>query len=152
MGRSQQSRDTIRAVQPRAGLADAFESLRAILEPYASRPGFTHSEGPGRYQLSSSTKTDRTGRPLFIAAVEVNKNYVSYHLMPIYMNPALQAALSPALKKRMQGKSCFNFTTVEAEQRRELAELTERGIASFKNVTLPWESGAKNAKPDGACR
>ena len=122
-----------------ATLHDVFVSLRAILEPYGAQAGFVQSESDERFALSSATKTDRAGRPLFIAAVEVNKRYVSYHLMPIYMNPALQAAVSPALKKRMQGKSCFNFTSIDRDQLRELADLTKQGIAGFKNVKLPWD-------------
>jgi hypothetical protein len=55
------------------------------------------------------------------------------------MNPALLADVSPGLRKRMQGKSCFNFTSIVPEQVRELTDLTERGIASFRNVSLPWD-------------
>ena len=87
---------------------------------------------------SHSFMTDRVGRPLFCAAVQINKSYVSYHLMPVYANPALRNSLSPALKKRMQGKSCFNFTTVEPGQLKELAAVTKKGIAGFKNLNLPW--------------
>jgi len=29
----------------------------------------------------------------------MGKNYVSYHLMPVYMNPALQKHISPELKR-----------------------------------------------------
>ena len=123
----------------RSSLQDVFVSLKAILQPYASQHGFIPSESDERFAIASATKTDRIGRPLFIAAVEVNKRYVSYHLMPIYMNPALLASVSPALKKRMQGKSCFNFTSIVPEQVRELTDLTERGIASFRNVSLPWD-------------
>jgi len=42
-------------------------------------------------------------------SVRVGKAYVSLHLMPLYMSPVMNAAVSPALKRRMQGKSCFNF-------------------------------------------
>src|SRR4051812_24691093 len=108
---------------------DVFAALRSVLESYAAKPAFIVSDRPNKYVLSSATKADRTGKPLFIACAQVNKNYVSYHLMPIYMNPALQAAVSPALKKRMQGKACFNFTSTEPAQLRELASLTKRGIA-----------------------
>ena len=50
-----------------------------------------------------------TKKPMWFGSVQPMKNYVSYHLMPVYMNPVLQAKISPALKKRMQGKACFNF-------------------------------------------
>jgi hypothetical protein len=93
---------------------------------------------PGHYQLASPTMTDRVGRPLFCASVQINKNYVSYHLMPVYGNKALRDSLPSALKKRMQGKSCFNFTTIEPERLKELAVVTKKGIAGFKNLKLPW--------------
>ena len=117
--------------------AATFAALRAILEPHAKRLTVTVDE-PGHFELASSTMTDRVGRPLFCAAVQINKNYVSYHLMPVYANTALRNSLSPALRKRMQGKSCFNFTTVEPDQLEELAAVTKKGIAGFRNLNLPW--------------
>jgi len=119
------------------GFAATFAALRAILEPYVKRLTVTVDE-PGHFELASPTMRDRVGRPLFCAAVQINKNYVSYHLMPVYGNTALRNSLSPALRKRMQGKSCFNFTTVEPDQLEELAAVTKKGIAGFKNLKLPW--------------
>jgi len=119
------------------GFATTFAVLRAILEPYSKRLTVTVDE-PGHFEIASPTMTDRVGRPLFCAAVQINKNYVSYHLMPVYANPALRNSLSPALRKRMQGKACFNFTTVEPGQLKELAAITKQGIAGFKNLNLPW--------------
>ena len=52
--------------------------------------------------------------------------------MPVYMYPQLLKDVSPELKKRMQGKSCFNFKKVEPELFRELAELTRKGAEKFK--------------------
>jgi hypothetical protein len=81
---------------------------------------------------------DRLGRPLMVGAVAIRKKYVAYYLMPIYMNAPLQQSVSPALKKRMQGKACSNFTSVEPTQLAELAALTSRGIAEFGQLELPW--------------
>jgi hypothetical protein len=104
-------------------LQDAFRSLRAILEPHAKTLR-VQVDTDTNYQLCSRTLVNRSGEPLFVAAVQTKKNYVSYHLMPI--------------KKRMQGKACFNFTSLDAAQARELAKLTRAGIAAFRNVKLPW--------------
>ena len=81
---------------------------------------------------------DRIGRPLYFAGVKTGKNYVSYHVMPLYMQPDLLKAVPPALKKRMQGKACFNFTVVNREQLKELAAVTKAGIAAFRDLKLPW--------------
>ncbi len=45
----------------------------------------------------------------------------------------LKKGLSPELKKRMQGKTCFNFKTVpEAALLKELKALTKAGMKAFK--------------------
>jgi hypothetical protein len=41
--------------------------------------------------------------------------------------------MSPELKKRMQGKSCFNFKTVDEKLFKELAKLTKAGTEKFRN-------------------
>jgi hypothetical protein len=120
---------------------DAFEAtfatLRSLLTPYA-KDLLVEVDEPNAYQLSSRTMKDRIGWPLFVAAVQIKKNYVSYHLMPVYAVPQLLEGMSPNLKKRMQGKSCFNFVAIDAAQAKELAVLTRKGMAAFKRVKLPW--------------
>ena len=66
-------------------------------------------------------------KELFFASVTIKKNYVSYHLMPVYMVPDLLAGASEGLKKSMQGKSCFNFKAVDEGLLSELARLTRQG-------------------------
>jgi len=63
-------------------------------------------------------------KPLYFGSVKTNKNYVSYHLMPVYVQPSLLDNISSKLKKRMQGKSCFNFKAIDAELFAELESLT----------------------------
>ncbi len=56
--------------------------------------------------------------------------------MPVYMYPDLLEGISPELKKRMQGKSCFNFKTLDDAQVEELARLTEQSFARVKREAL----------------
>lgn len=116
-----------------------FKTLRGVLQRF-DKELLVQVDKPEAYQLASKTLTDRIGRPLFVAAVQVKKSYVSYHLMPVYAVPGLLKGMSPNLKKRMQGKGCFNFTTIQPEQVKELAALTKAGIAAVKHLKLPWAS------------
>ena len=118
-------------------LAETFATLRGLLQRTGALLQVT-ADTPTDFQLSSKTRLDRIGRPLFVAAVQIKKNYVSYHLMPVYAVPALLDGISATLRKRIQGKACFNFTTIAPEQVNELAALTRKGIAAFKDVPLPW--------------
>jgi hypothetical protein len=73
------------------------------------------------------------GHPMWFGAVRIGKAYVSYHLMPLYMCAELNAKISPALKKRMQGKTCFNFKKApDAELLDELRRLTADSVASWR--------------------
>ena len=53
--------------------------------------------------------------------------------MSVYACPELLQNLSPELKKRMQGKSCFNFKEVDEQLFKELATLTKAGAAKFSD-------------------
>ena len=115
-----------------------FAALRTMLQKHGRKLVVT-ADTPTDFILASAQKKDRAGRPLFVAGVQVRKTYVSYHLMPVYAMPALRKTLSPGLKKRMQGKACFNFTNIDAGQLTELSSLTRTGIAKFKDFPLPWD-------------
>jgi hypothetical protein len=117
--------------------AETFAMLRSVLEPHAGRL-LVGADAPGDYQLSSRSMKDSAGRPLFVAAVQIKKNYVSFHLMPVYACPDLLDGISPALRKRMQGKSCFNFTSIEPAQLQQLAELTQSGFDRFRQDKAPF--------------
>jgi hypothetical protein len=66
---------------------------------------------------------------MWFASVRQGKAYVSFHLMPLYMNPPLLRTVSPSLKKRMQGKTCFNFKAApEPELLKELERLVEAAM------------------------
>jgi hypothetical protein len=54
--------------------------------------------------------------------------------MPVYGSAALRDSMSPALKQRMQGKACFNFTTPDEALFAELVALTARGLVGFRRA------------------
>ena len=119
-------------------LDGTFAILRDILARQSKRL-IVIADKPGDYQVGSPTMKDRIGRPLYFAGVKTGKNYVSYHVMPLYMKPELLKSVPPSLRKRMQGKACFNFTTVDRAQMTELAAVTKAGLAAFRDLKLPWK-------------
>jgi len=111
----------------------AFATLKEVLAKYAKRLA-VKTDTPTEYTLVTKRPSpfpQHKGHPMYFGSVKLGKAYVSFHLVPIYMDPALNAGIPPALKKRMQGMACFNFKTApEAELLGELAALT---AAAFKN-------------------
>jgi len=111
-----------------------FDQLRKILEPLESHLVVKENQ-PGNYSLNTPY-SEQYKKEMFFGAVQIKKSYVSYHLMPVYVFPDLLDGVSPELQARMQGKSCFNFKRIEPQQLKELARLTKRSLARFKQAKL----------------
>lgn len=109
---------------------EIFQSLKKILEPYAPELD-VKIDTADTYYLDCK-KEYKPGQPMFFGAARPGKNYMSFYLMPVYAQPSLLEGMSPELKKRMQGKSCFNFKKSEPVLFEELDQLTKRGFESYK--------------------
>ena len=124
------SRKKTARAKSRRDFPAVFAALKKILTPYEKRLRIVRYK-PEFYYLETLLPRYK-GKAVCFGAVRLGKNYVSYYLMPVYMNAALQRRISPELKKRMQGKSCFNFTQIDPVLFRELADLTAAGFKGFR--------------------
>jgi hypothetical protein len=110
-----------------------FTELKRILEKHAKRLVVVKDDETS-YYLDTKAIHPRNEQRICFGVVRRCKNYVSYYLMPVYGNPTLLKGMSPDLKKRMQGKSCFNFKAVDKTLFNELAALTKKGFESFRSM------------------
>jgi hypothetical protein len=110
----------------KANFDSIFARLKPILQRYEPHL-VVQADEPDNYYLNTPV-SEKYGKELFVGAVQIKKNYVSFHLMPVYMYPDLLTGISEGLKKRMQGKSCFNFSSANEALFDELADLTKKGI------------------------
>lgn len=115
-----------------ADLSDTFGALRNIMLPFArSLERVTDTDS----HLYLNTKhVQKNKKPLFFGAVQLKKGGVSYHLMPLYTHPKLLESVSPELKKRMQGKSCFSFTLTDETLLKDLAKLTKAAFDEYRKA------------------
>lgn len=111
-----------------------FDQLKTILKPYEPRLSVA-ADGSEGYSLDAP-KPGPNKKPMFFGAAVIKKNYVSFHLMPVYVHPELLEGISDGLRKRMQGKSCFNFKALDEDTLTELRQLTERGFKAFQKDGL----------------
>ena len=70
-------------------------------------------------------------QPMWFGGVRSGKTGASCHLMPLYTHPLLVERMSPALRKRLQGKSCLNFRAADQGLFEELAGLTEEAARLY---------------------
>jgi hypothetical protein len=116
----------------RAEFAPVFTALKTILTEYEPKLKLVKDTAHWYYLDTHTIGPNK--RPIMFAAIRIGKNYVSYYFMPIYAG--MSKDMSPELKKRMQGKACFNFTAVDAKLFTELRALTKKGYAQWKK--LEW--------------
>ena len=108
-----------------------FAQLKAILKPYAKKMDVAADNQT--YYLLNTRFIMKNKKPLCFGGVRLGKAYVSFYLMSVYASPDLLKSMSPELKKRMQGKSCFNFKEVDEKLFKELKQLTKAGAAKFSD-------------------
>lgn len=113
---------------------DVYSELKKILHKYEKFLKLKTSDEKN-YCLDAGY-FEKYKQEMFFGSVTVKKNYVSYHLMPVYVFPELLNDISPELKKRMQGKSCFNFKQVDKKLFKELEALTKKGFEAFRKANL----------------
>ena len=113
-------------------LSAIFERLKEILAPYEKK--MVVAQDTGNMYVLNTRHMLKKNYPLMFGGVRLGKNYVSYYLMSVYATPAEAKTMSPELRKRMQGKSCFNFRTVDEKLFRELAQLTKAGAKRFSDA------------------
>jgi hypothetical protein len=110
-----------------ADFQPVFAVLRSMLAEHATRLA-VQDDSPTNYALVTrkpSPFPQQKGGPLYFGSVRLGKAYVSLHVFPLYINKDLLQAVTPILKKRMQGLTCFNFKTLpEPDLLHDLSHLT----------------------------
>jgi hypothetical protein len=126
-------------------LAETFAALKMIYRPFASKLNVTH-DSDSEYYLESKAPMYK-GRPMCFGAVRMGKSKVSFHLLALYCFPEMKKKISPELKKRMQGKQCFNFAKPDAALFDELSRLAAEGAKRFAGIK-DFEAYVKNQRCD----
>lgn len=106
-----------------------FTQLKEILKAYESK--LIVVADTADYYALETKHVMKNKRRLYFGGVRRGKAYVSFHLMPVYVFPEIDKEISPELKKRMQGKSCFNFKSPDEKLFKELRRLTKAGFTQF---------------------
>lgn len=128
-----------------------FTSLKEVLKKYENKLVITSNKKTA-YNLFAGYDKQRKA-DIYFGGVVINKKYVSYHLMPVYVNPRLLDEVSPELRNRMQGKSCFNFNKIDNDQLKEVKTITKKCFEFYKQKgMLPDKSPKINNQIGYNCK
>jgi hypothetical protein len=110
---------------------EVFWRLRGIMAEHAGAVDVV-DDGPAGYRLSTRL-VRKDGYALVFGAAEIKKRYVSYQLMPVCMAAGGVLPISAQLRRRMQGKACFNFTRIDEGLFFELSDLTRLSMTVVRS-------------------
>lgn len=126
-----------------------LESLRSgaqalvVSEDTTTRYVVEGPVGPATLQAWSG-KLKRERIPM--AWVQIEKSYVSFHVMGVYGDPKLSANMSKELARHTQGKICFKFKGADEGLFKELDELTGHACQAFRRAGFIQLCGSTTKK------
>ena len=91
-------------------LLPIFEKIKALLLPYVKGEMKMHGGDGGKIALINNRPLVIDGRKkpgMWFASALVQKGYVGFYYMPVYMNEPVRKQLHPELLKCLKGKACF---------------------------------------------
>jgi hypothetical protein len=116
--------------------------LRGLLVPYEDR-----LEWATIYGIPTLRRRGAKGHEWF-AFVKPATKHVSFYLLPVHEHASLRSSLSPALAKKLTGRSTFNFVAVDEPLFAELEGVVERAFDLY--VAETPETAPEDGAPSSA--
>lgn len=114
-----------------AELEATADRLWAFLEPYRPQLEPNDLYGLPTLRWPSAKAHD------FFAGVRIAERHVAFHLMPLVRHPELADELSHDLRRRLKGKTTFNFMTLDPTIAEELDSFVARCFRVYRAEHSP---------------
>lgn len=121
-------------------LESVYESLHQLLSRYAPPLKTTGGGVRGKKDLRLIVPKPVTlpgaygGKPvhLEVASIILQKGFVGFYFMPIYINPELKSKVPPVLLKLLKGKTCFHIQKLDPELLASIQATLDEGAKCYK--------------------
>lgn len=115
-------------------LIEIFNTLKPLLLNYVP-PLSAPVDLDSRYELFSYKDIEvnrRKKSEVFFSGIIIQRAYVGFYFMPIYVDPSLKSMLAPNLLSKLKGKSCFHFTYMDETLSSQIEEALKIGFKLYK--------------------
>jgi hypothetical protein len=118
-----------------------FITLQTLLEKHAPpfKPAIATMDGRRDYHLMVPQTVVIQGsygnKPteIAMASIVLQKDFVGFYFMPIYLNPELKKRVPPTLLKLLKGKTCFHVKSIDDQLLIDVQAALDLGRKSFKD-------------------
>jgi hypothetical protein len=107
-----------------------FNHLRSLMKPYETGSVKARVDEEIRYDLWSEKKVVIEGRKrndVYFAGLVIQRNYVGFYYMPVYVDEDLKAVFKPELLKLLKGKSCFHVKKMDDQLSEQISDALRSG-------------------------
>lgn len=99
-------------------LIPIFDEIKNMLAPYEKGTMKLLAESKGNVVLVSKKPVEILGRKrdeLWFASALIQKGYVGFYYMPVYMDSEIRKLIKPGLLKCLKGRACFHIKKFDKE-------------------------------------
>ncbi|GAP17273.1 hypothetical protein [Levilinea saccharolytica] len=111
-----------------------FSELKSLLQAYAP-PLIPKMDTEHSFDLWSQKDLVIEGRKrkeVYFAGLIIQKSYVGFYFMPVYVETEMQTFFPPELLRHLKGKSCFHIKTLTPELREQIRTVLQSGFALYQ--------------------
>ncbi len=115
-------------------LQQIFKQVRDLISRY-SPPLVAKKDQADYYDLWSVKEVVIAGRKkkeVFFAGVIIQKGYVGFYFMPVYVDAEMKKVFSPELLALLKGKSCFHIRRYEATVMDQIGKALQTGFDIYR--------------------
>ena len=116
-------------------LIPIFETIKALMKPYAKGTIVEQGGEGGMYGLISKKAVEIEGRKndeVYFAGLLIQKGYVGFYFMPVYAETELKKVFKPELLKCLKGKSCFHIKRNDSAVMEQIGDALKAGYELYK--------------------
>ena len=111
-----------------------FNALKTELIVYCP-PFVIRNETPRRIELWSEKDLVIEGRKrkeVYFAGLIIQKGYVGFYFMPVYIESEVKQIFSPDLLRLLKGKSCFHIKNINGNSLQDIRAVLKTGFDLYR--------------------
>jgi hypothetical protein len=111
-----------------------FDEIKNLVQEY-EKYFQVQIDTEDRYELWSEKEVVIAGRKrkdIFFVGLIIQKSYVGFYYMPVYIEKELKKVFRSELLKLLKGKSCFYIKELNDTLREQIKEALEKGYKLYK--------------------
>ena len=115
-------------------LNEIFQAVKALMQVYRP-PLIAKMEDESHFDLWSQKDLVIEGRKrkeVYFAGLVIQKGYVGFYYMPVYIDTAVKTVFKPELLALLKGKSCFHIKKLDDPLQQQIESALQLGFEQYQ--------------------